>query len=122
MRARSSSAGSPPGPGAASVSGSASARDRLAQDRAQHRDHVGRLRHHGRALLDEVVAALRARIERRARHREDLAALLERAAAGDQRARALGGLDHHDAGCEAGNQPVAAGKIASAGFPADPQP
>ena len=50
MRARSSSAGSPPGlRRGLGVGLRERARDRLAQDRAQHRDHVGRLCHHNGA-------------------------------------------------------------------------
>ena len=69
--------------------------------------------------LSRLVGAFRARIERRARHREHLAALFERHPRGDQRAGALRRLDHHDAERKAGNQPVAAGKIARARLPAD---
>src|SRR5271165_2256075 len=63
--------------------------DRMAEDGAQHRDHVVGLGNQGRTLLEQLVAALRARIERRAGHREDFAALLERKPRGDERARPL---------------------------------
>jgi hypothetical protein len=51
----------------------------------------------GGALLDQAVGSLRARIKRRTGHGEDLAALVERAARGDQRAGTLGGLDDDNA-------------------------
>ena len=64
-------------------------------------DHVGGFRDQRRALLEQAVGAFGARIERRARHREHLAALLEREPRGDQRAGAARRFDHHDADREA---------------------
>ena len=80
MRARSSVAGLARRRRRASGS-SAPQIDRLAEDRAQHGDDVGGLGHQRRALLEQAVGAFGARIERRARHREHLAALFERHAA-----------------------------------------
>ena len=119
MRERWSAPTSDADDGGRVVSGSSAVElDRLAQDRAQHRDHVGGFRHQRGALLEQLVAALRARIERRAGHREHLAALLEREAGGDQRARALRRLDDHHARRKARDEPVAAGKVARARLPA----
>ena len=56
------------------------------QDRAHDGDHVGGLRHERCALLEQLVASLCARIERRAGHRKDLASLFEREPRRDQRA------------------------------------
>ena len=94
-------------------------RRRMAEDRAQHGDHVVDLGDEDGALLEEPVGALRARIERRARHREHLAALLQRQPRGDERAGALRRLDHDDAEREPGDQPVAAREIAAARLPAE---
>ena len=69
--------------------------------------------------LMQAVRALRARIERRARYRKHFAALLERKPRGDQRARALRGLDDDDAERQPGNQPVAPREIARARLPAE---
>ena len=70
--------------------------DPLAQDRPDHGEHVGSLGDQRRALLEQAVGALGARIERRARHREHLAALFVGHARGDQRARAARRLDDDD--------------------------
>ena len=67
----------------------------------------------------QAVAAVAAGIERRARHRENLAALFERHPRRDQRAGAPRRLDHDDAQRQPGDQPVAAGKIARPRLPAD---
>ena len=75
--------------------------------------------HQGRALLDQTVGALAARIERRAGHRENLAALFGGHPRGDQRAGAARRFDHHDAERQPGDQPVAAGKVAGARLPAE---
>ena len=56
----------------------------MTEDRAQRIDHVGGLGDHGRALLEQVVAPLCARIERRTGHREDFTALLERETGSDE--------------------------------------
>ena len=71
--------------------------DEDAGDRLQHGNDVGGFGHRCRALLDQAVGSLRARIQRRTGHGEDLAALVERTARGDQRAGTLGGLDDDDA-------------------------
>ena len=120
MRARSSSAGS--GVGSPEQRRAEHAR-RLQPGALQHRrdgvDHVARLGDQPGALLQEIVAAGGARVERRARHGEDLAVLLQREAGGDQRAGSLGRL--HDDGGErhAGDDPVAAREIARPRLPAD---
>ena len=88
--------------------------DRALEDRAQRRDNVTGLGHRGRTLLEQVVRALAARIERGARHSEHLTALLQRHARGDERARSLRRLDHHHAGREPGDQPIAARKVTGA--------
>ena len=77
-------------------------------------DDIRCLRGQRRALLDEIVGAGGARIERRARHREHLAALFGGNPRRDQRSRAMRGLHHDDAERHARDQPVAAGKIAGA--------
>ena len=120
MRARSSSPGSVSAaravPAAAPVPTAARA---AAEDRLEHRDHVGGFGHQRRALLEQPVGAFGARIERRARHREHLAALFAGQARRDQRARAARRFDHHDADRKPGDQPVAARKIVRARLPSE---
>ena len=70
-------------------------------------------------LLDQAVGAFGARIERRTGNGEHFAALFEREARGDQRARALGGLDDDDPERQSGDQAVAAREIAAARLPAE---
>ena len=48
-------------------------RDRALHDRRDRVDDVGSLGDQRRALFDQIVGACRARIERRARHRKNLA-------------------------------------------------
>ena len=60
-----------------------------------------------------------ARIERRSRHREYLAALIERQPCGDQRARSRCRLHHHHAERKPGDQPVARRKIPPRGARAE---
>ena len=55
----------------------------LAKDRLQYINNVGGFGDERRALLEQPVGALRARIERRARHREHFASLFERHARGN---------------------------------------
>ena len=50
-----------------------------------------------RAIADQIIGAAAARIERRARHGEDIAALFEREARGDERARAQRRFDDEHA-------------------------
>jgi hypothetical protein len=83
-------------------------------DRRDRLDHVGSLGDQCRALLEQVVGAGGARIERRARHGKDLAALFGRHPRRDQRTRALGWFDHDDAERGARDQAVAPGKVARA--------
>ena len=90
-----------------------------AEDRLQHRDHVGGLGDQRCTLLEQAVGAFRARIERRARHREHFAALLAGEPRRDQRAGAARRLDDHDADREAGDEPVAAREVARARLPAE---
>ncbi len=81
-------------------------------------DDVGCRGHELGALLDQMVAAFGPRIERRAGDGKDLAVLLERQPRRDQRARALGRLDHHDPERQTRDQPVAARKILRPRLPA----
>ena len=89
--------------------------ERLAQDGPQHCDDVLRFGDQRGALLQQAVATLGARIERRAWDREDLAALFEREPGGDERARAARRLDHHDPDREARDQAVRRGKSRARG-------
>ncbi|GEP08546.1 hypothetical protein MGN01_03910 [Methylobacterium gnaphalii] len=77
-----------------------------------------RLRDQGRALTDQVVGALGARIERRAQRRENRPPLLQGVARRNQRARAPRGLDHQRAEAEPRDNPVAPQEIAPARLPA----
>jgi len=70
-----------------------------------------RLRQVG-ALADQVVAAARARVERRARHREQFPPRLLREPGGDQAARAERCFHHDHAQRQASDDAVAAGKVA----------
>ena len=88
--------------------------ERADAQRAHRLEHVLGGLDQGRALADQEVAALRARIERRARHRHHLAAIFGGVAGGDQRARSGRGLDHHRAVGQAGDDPVAIGEMARA--------
>src|SRR5690606_17260804 len=63
------------------------------------------------ALLDQVVRAGRARVERMPGHGEHLPALIGRAACRDERARTAGRLDHHHPEREARDDAVAAREI-----------
>ena len=65
-------------------------------------EDVFRAFHEQRAFTDEAVRAVAARVERRARRGEDLAALFEREARGDERAGLGGGLDDDDGEGKAG--------------------
>ncbi|MBB3978097.1 hypothetical protein GGQ64_003311 [Rhizobium azooxidifex] len=60
-----------------------------------------------------------ARIQRRAGHGKDEAAEIGGIARRDQGAGAVGGLDDHEPEADAGDQPVAARKIARPGLPAE---
>ena len=70
-------------------------------------------------MFDQIVAAFGARVQRRARDRKHLPALLEPEARGDERARAPGRLHHDDSGANAGNEPIATGKVSRAGLMAE---
>ena len=72
--------------GSGSIIGRAGERD-AAGERAERLDHVVGVLDQGRAVADQLVAALRARIERRAGHRHHLAPGLGGEPRGDQRAR-----------------------------------
>jgi hypothetical protein len=80
-----------------------------ARDRGQRFHHVGGVLDQRGALADQAVATLRARVERRTRHRHHFATGLTGEPRRDQRARARGGLDNHRSGGEAGNDAVAIG-------------
>ena len=81
-------------------------------------DVLGRLGQRG-ALAQQLVAAARPGIERRAGHREDLAALFSGQARGDQRSGARRRLDHQHALAESRDDAVAAGKVACLGLEAE---
>jgi hypothetical protein len=70
-------------------------------------------------LFDEAVGSFSARVERRTRNGENLAALFEREPGGDQRSRAFGGLDNDDAKRPSGNETIAPRKIACSRLPSD---
>ena len=72
-----------------------------------------------RALLDQAVGAFGARIERRARHGKDFAALFQRESRRDQRARTFGRFDNDQAKGEPRNQPIAARKVSRPRFPSE---
>ena len=94
---------------------------------SQRGDHVGGFGHQRRALLEQAVGAFGARIERRARHGEHLAALFAGEPRGDQRAGAPRRFDDDDAdatarrsaGCGAENRARAAPSRAA--FPRPPR-
>ena len=104
-----SSTGTGDGPSNSSIAASASspfdcsgARSKMRGRRARatrsgraRLDHVRGVLDQRRAVADQLVAALRARVERRAGHRHHLAARLGGQPRGDQRARARRRLDHH---------------------------
>jgi hypothetical protein len=70
---------------------------RPAHDRFDRLDHVGGFRDQGRTLLDQIIGARGAWIERRARHGEHFAPLFGGEPRRDQRARTVRGLDDDDA-------------------------
>ena len=107
MRARSLAAGSP----ASGSSSPLAQRDWPAHDRLDRVDDVGGFGGECGALLDQIVGAGRARIERRAGDGEHLAALFGGDPRRDQRARAMRGFHHDDAERHARDQPVAPRKI-----------
>jgi uncharacterized protein YceH (UPF0502 family) len=69
-----------------------------AENRHQRGDHVFGLGHHDRALFEQPVGALGARIQRRAGHREHFAPLFAGKPRRDQRARAARRFHNHHAG------------------------
>ena len=106
---------SPPASGRAGASSSAASRKACPRIGLEPVHHIGRGFGERRAVADEAVGAARARIERRARHGENLAALFERVIGGDERAGAFRRLHHHDAARQAGDDAVAAGKWRACG-------
>ena len=86
--------------------------------RLQHARHMVDRGAERRAVADEIVGALGARIERRARNGENLPSLLQGETRGDERARAPRRLDHHHPVGQARDDAVAARKIAPARLPA----
>ncbi len=87
---------------------------RGAEHRLDRRDDVVRLGGDDGACLEQAVGARGARIERRARHGEDDAALLAGEARGDQRAGPLRRFDDDDAERQARDDAVAPRKIPGA--------
>ena len=73
-------------------------------------DNIFSALHQYRAVADQAVGATAARVERRARHREHLAALFAGETSGNQRARARRRLDHDDTARQAGNDRLRRGK------------
>ena len=84
----------------------------LAVECADALDHVGRGLDQRRAVADQLVAALGARIERRARHRHHLPPRFGRQPGGDQRTGLRRRLDHHRSRGQPGDDPVAVGEVA----------
>ena len=74
--------------------------------------HVLRRLRQMRTLADQVVAAARARVERRARHGEQFPPRLLRQPRGDQAAGAQRRFHHDDPKRQAGDDAVAAGEVA----------
>ena len=93
-----------------------------AQPRAGERlnclQHISRGLDQGRALSDQQVAPLRARIERRARHSHHLAPRFVGQSGGDERSRFRCGFDNHRPQRHSGNDPIAPGKVPRLGFAA----
>ena len=67
----------------------------------------------GGALAQEPVASAGHRVVDAARNGEDVATLIGGPARGDQGTRCEGRLDHHDELRQAGDEPVAEGKVVS---------
>ena len=82
------------------------------EDWLQHGNHVGSFGDQRRALLEQPVSSLRARIKRRAGQREHFEALLAGEPRGDQRAGTARRLHDHHADGSAGDQSVAAREVA----------
>ena len=76
--------------------------------------HVMGVLDQSRALSDQLIAALGARIERRTRNGHDLAASLRGETRGDQGSGLGRGLDNHRAASQARDDPVAIGEVPSA--------
>ena len=74
-------------------------------------EHVIGILDESRAFADQLIAALRARIERRARNRHHFAPELGGVARSDQRARSGGGFNDDGAVAKAGNDAVAIRKV-----------
>ena len=89
-------------------------RMRASQDRRERLDDIARRGDEAGALLQEIVGAGGARIERTAGHGEHFSSLFAGKPRRDQRTRTLGRLDHHYAERDSGNQPVAPGKVLAA--------
>ena len=68
------------------------------------------------AILDQLVSALGARVERRSRHCKNLAVLFGGETRGDQRARFLRRLDHQNAARHARYDAVAAREMSRLGL------
>ena len=111
MRSRTSSMSPSAAGSCAPATGSRNPKGR--GDRTQH---VVRALAQLRALADQIVGPLGARIERRARHGQHLASLFAGEARGDQRAGSHLGLDHDHRQGETRDQPVAAREVAGLGL------
>src|SRR5262249_44255611 len=78
-------------------------------------DEVTRAGEKASAVLDQVVAAFAARIERRAGNGKDIATLLGGKAGSNERARSLGGLDDHYRAAYSGMMRLRRGKCSARG-------
>ena len=81
--------------------------------------NIGRVGDQGGAVLEQAVGAGGARVERRSGHGKHQPAHLAGKPGADQRAGALGRLDHDQSQGRAGDQAVAARKILGARLPAE---
>ena len=84
-----------------------------AEDGFGHCYDVRRVSHRRSALLEKPIGSFASRIERRAGHREDFAALFAGEPRSDKGAGAAGCFDDHNAKRKAGDQAIAARKIVS---------
>lgn len=85
-------------------------------ERANRLDHIGGVLHERRSVADQLVAALRARIERRSWHRHHLPACLGGEASGDKRSRSRRRFDHHRPAAHPGDDAIAIGEMPRSRF------
>ena len=122
IRARSESSGGvligccPCSPGSRMMAASAASMRLIGASASSTSSTAGR---HDRAVLQQRVAAGSPRVERRAGHGEDETAEIGGPTRRDERAGPPRRLDHDEAEGDAGDQPVAAGKVARPRLPAE---